>query len=277
MILTEAGTSPLRVGLLGWGAIGRGVAEQIEASTRAGDRSVVLSAVASRFSDGSTHPLAVAAEEIGTSCDVVVEAAGPDALRVHGERCLTAGADLLVVSIGALMDTRLLEQLISAGPGRPHLCSGAIGGLDLLAAARNYGPIQRIVLETTKPGATLVRDWMSDDLRRDLLYPSPGSNSVECFRGTVADAVQRFPESLNVSAALALAAGDDSVVEVAVIGSSTATTNTHDITIDSAAGQYRFSISNRPSPTNPRSSHITAWAVVRSLRSLAGCERMAFR
>ncbi len=271
------GGHQLRVGLLGWGAINQGVAAQIAASSQAGDESLLVSAVASRFSAGFPHPLSVPASQLADHCDVVVEAAGPDALREHGEQYLAAGADLLIVSIGALMDGSLLDRLVSTKPGRPYLCSGAIGGLDLLAAARDYGAIERVVLETTKPSATLARDWMSDELRRRLLEPTLDSEAVECFRGTVGDAVQRFPESLNVSAALALAAGDAAVVEVAVIGSPVATTNTHDITIDSAAGNYRFSISNRPSPDNPRTSHITAWSVVRSLRSLAGQERMAFR
>lgn len=266
---------PIRVGLLGWGTIARSVAEQLDRACDAGDESLTLTAVASRFSGDSPHELAVPAEELGRHCDVVVEAAGPDALREHGRACLDAGADLLVVSIGALMDQDLRHLLASTGPGQVYLCAGAIGGLDLLTAARDYGPIERVLLRTTKPSATLVRDWMGEELRQSLTDPSLGP--IECFRGPVAEAVERFPDSLNVSAALSLAVGDDSLVDVVVVGSPTTTSNTHDITVECAAGHYRFSIANTPSPDNPRTSHITPWAVVRSLRNLADTERMAFR
>jgi aspartate dehydrogenase len=262
-------TGPLRVGVLGWGAIGRTVGGQIAAASRDGDHTLELTAVASRFSRGQAHELAVDPAEIGKHCDVVVEAAGPDAVRRHGEACLRDGADLLVVSLGALMDDSLRRRLVDAGPCRILLCTGAIGGLDLLAAARMYGPVSRITLETTKPSAALEREWMSEELLHAL---RTSGEAVECFRGTVAEAVDLFPESLNVSAALAIASGDPAAVEVAVIGSPTAACNTHDITIEAASGSYRFSLANRPDPDNPRTSHITAWAVLRALRNRAGAQ-----
>ncbi|MGI9595872.1 MAG: aspartate dehydrogenase domain-containing protein [Acidimicrobiales bacterium] len=259
--------APLRVGILGWGAIGRELGQAIAAANAGGDETLELVAVSSRFTNDPVHRLAVEPEQLGLRCDVVVEAAGPAPLAVNAERWLTDGADVIVVSIGALVDDALHRRLIAAGPGRLLLCAGAIGGLDLLAAAELYGPIDEVRLETTKPSATLVRDWMDQPMLDAL---RSGERPVECFRGSVADAVELFPESLNVSAALGLAAGDFDAVEVVVTGSPNAGGNSHDISIDAASGQYRVSVCNTPSPTNPRTSHITAWSVLRSLRSLAG-------
>lgn len=255
----------VRVGILGWGAIGRQVATLITAgSADIATTTMDVAAVASRFRDGASHPLAVPMDELGDQCDVVVEAAGPEPLRTHAERYLRAGADVLAVSIGALVDDDLRSRLTTAGPGRLLLCSGAIGGLDLVNAARLYGPIDTIRLETTKPSASLVRDWMPQAMQDAL---AANREPVECFRGSVADAVRLFPESLNVSAALGLAAGDVDLVEVVVTGSPTATTNSHEITVAAASGTYRVAVDNTPSPTNPRTSHLTAWSVLRALQN----------
>lgn len=257
----------LRVGILGWGTIGQTLAHQIEAQTATGDRSLVLSAVTSRFTDGTPHALAVPAGDLAGHCDVVVEAAGPDAVRDHAESCLAGGVDVVLLSLGALADDHLRSTLINAGPGRLVLCSGAIGGVDMIEAARLHGEVHKILIETTKPAAVLERDWMTDEFRATL---RSSTAPVECFRGSVAEAVTRFPESLNVSAALAMAAGRFDVVEVVVIGSPTATGNVHTISVEADSGSYRFSVTNTPSPDNPKTSHVTAWAALRSLRSLAG-------
>lgn len=265
--MTAVATDGLRVGILGWGTIGQALAGQIEAHNTAGDGSLEVSAVASRFSDGAAHPLAVPADELGRHCDVIVEVAGPQAVRDHVESYLAGGTDVVLLSLGALADPKVRSVLLTAGPGRLTFCSGAIGGLDIIEAARLHGRVRQIRIETTKPTAVLERDWMPSELRAAL---RTGIEPVECFRGTVAEAVTRFPESLNVSAALALAAGCFEVVEVTVIGSPTTTTNTHDITVEADSGTYRFAVTNSPSPDNPKTSHVTAWAALRSLHNLAG-------
>ena len=43
--------------------------------------------------------------------DVVLECAGHQAVRDHGIRCLEAGADLVLTSIGALVDDALRADL----------------------------------------------------------------------------------------------------------------------------------------------------------------------
>ena len=72
------------------------------------------------------------------AADLLVEAAGHAALAGLGPSAVAAGTDLLAVSAGALADAALLAAL-SAGPGRVHLCTGAVGGLDVLGAAARMG------------------------------------------------------------------------------------------------------------------------------------------
>ena len=44
-------------------------------------------------------------------CQLVVEAAGQESVRVYGERVLQGGMDFLVTSIGSLTDDALFEKL----------------------------------------------------------------------------------------------------------------------------------------------------------------------
>ncbi|MCH9806037.1 aspartate dehydrogenase, partial [bacterium] len=143
--MSEVAVRNLQVGILGWGAIGQTLAGQITDRTRDGaiaGCSLEVSAVASRFSGGTAHPLMVPADELGDHCGVIVEAAGPQAVRDHVEPYLAGGTDVVLLSLGALADPDLRSSLLAAGPGRLAFCSGAIGGLDIIEAARLHGRVR---------------------------------------------------------------------------------------------------------------------------------------
>ena len=93
---------------------------------------------------------------------------------------------------------------------------------------------------------------------------------VTCFSGSARGAVGLFPASVNVAAALAVAAGSWEAVRVDVVGDPTTTRNTHVIDVTAESGDYRFQISNHPSAQNPRSSQVVPFAVLRALGVLAG-------
>jgi aspartate dehydrogenase len=118
--------------------------------------------------------------------DVIVEAAGPQALAEHGVRALGI-ADVWTVSGTALADAQLFEELQKAGASSGHrlrLVSGAIAGLDGVAAAA-------------------VDPSMQLDLSIDLAPGDAPAGTV--FTGTVREAAKRYPDSVNVAVAAALA------------------------------------------------------------------------
>ena len=118
--------------------------------------------------------------------DLIVEAAGPQALAMHGARAL-AIADVWTVSGAALADDRLFQDLESVGRKSGHrlrLVPGAIAGLDGVAAAA-VDPAVELHLELDLPPG--------DSPRRVL------------FKGTAREAAQRFPDGVNVAVAAALA------------------------------------------------------------------------
>ena len=205
--------------------------------------------------------------DLADGADIVVEAAGQQALADHGERYLRASSRLLVVSVGALVDDELFQRLRDAGGNRLHLTSGAIGGLDLLRAAAWAGPLDTVTLTTTKQPASLVESWMDDDLVSGL---RDGREEIVVFDGPAREAVARFPRSINVAATLALTVGSWDLVRVRLVADPTVEFNRHEIEVTGITGRYRFSVENRPSSDNPRTSAIVANAVLQGLAELCG-------
>jgi len=258
---------PLRVGLLGWGSIGAEVGRAIRRGEIAGVELVAVAATHRHDDLDDLDVTQVTPLELAEHADLVVEAAGQQALVEYGPALLSSGVDLLVVSVGALADDTLFERLMSVGGGRLMISTGAIGGIDLLSACRQLGRIDDVHLTTTKPSNVLVQAWMDDETKRRL---EDGAGVVTCFSGSAREAVGLFPASVNVAAALAVATGSWDPVRVDVVGDPAATRNTHVIDVSAESGDYRFEINNRPSPHNPRSSQVVPFAVLRALGVLAG-------
>jgi aspartate dehydrogenase len=204
-------------------------------------------------------------QEAVEAADVVVECAGSTALLVAVEPVLAAGRDLLVTSVGVLLDPRLHERLATLGPGRLRCTHGAIGGLDLLASAASAGGIDRAVLRTTKTPASLVQPWM-DAAETERVRGA--TEDVLVFAGTPVEAAKLFPQSLNVAAALALAIGDPEVVRVELHADPAAQLTTHRIEASGSQGSYVFEVQNRPTPDNPRTSAVVPYSILRTLSGL---------
>lgn len=250
----------LRVGVLGCGAIGRVVAAGLAAGDVPG---ACLAGVVTR--SPVTGLPARRLPELLAECDLIVETAGQQAVRDHGTAVLAAGVDLLVVSVGALADPTLAEALNAAGPGRIFYTSGAIGGLDLLAAARRQGPFGHVRLTSTKKPATLAQPWMDAGMLQRL---ETATEPFDVYRGTAREVPAKFPKSTNVAACVALATRTWEA-EIVVRADPAATMTQHTIEAEGAYGRYRFDICNVPDRSNPATSMVVPYAVLRSVATLA--------
>lgn len=262
----EAG-AVLRVGLLGRGSIGGPVIRALQAGEVPG---AVLAGVVTSTGAAPTPPDGevpiCSLEDLIDRADVIVEAAGQKPLAVHGPAIIAAGVDLLVLSVGALVDAELRRTLRS-GPGCLLICSGAIGGLDLLRAVAVNGGLHQVTMTSTKLPGTLIQDWM-DGETVDLLRSA--TKPMVVLRGSPLEVARAFPKSANVAAAVGLAASSWDVVEVVMKADPAATVTRHVIEIDSDSGRYRFDIAHRPHPDNPATAAVVPLAVLRSLGDLAG-------
>lgn len=253
-----------RIGVLGHGAIGSRVAAEIAKGHVSG---ATLSGIIVRGTlQGAPAPQLSISEALA-QCDLIVECAGQQALVDHGQRTLGAGVDLLMTSIGAMADSDLAARLRKAGPGRLFYTSGAVGGLDLLAAGARMGQYQHVQVTTRKLPSTLIQPWMEPQQVQQL---KRGSEVCEVFSGSSREAARYFPRSLNVVAAVALAINDWDKVSVELIADPTANLTEHHISAQGASGEYSFSTKNQPALENPRTSGVVPYAVLRSLQSITG-------
>lgn len=318
----------LQVGLLGHGAIGSAVAAGLEAGK------VEKAELAAVLDPWAPHPsLGVdSLPELLDASDVVVEAAGHDALREHGCEVRSAGMDLLVVSVGALADEELYKDLLAAGgsnAGKPdaggpdaaepddsegqslepppnsggklYITTGAIGGFDTLKAVALAGAINRVEMISRKPAANLVRPWMDEALRKKLLAEASGkvmaasagkageeggqghgetatrgadakeasaAGEIVAFSGLAREACRLFPQSANVCATLSLATLGFDKTQATMVGDPDRKRVRHEIRVEAESGIYEFAFENVTSPSNPKTSAIVPYAVLRGLSSL---------
>jgi aspartate dehydrogenase len=248
----------MRVGLIGLGAIGRGVLELLKDE----DQIEIVGALvadAAKPRHKSDRPIFLeVADLLHAGPDVVVEAAGHEALRCYGPAVLGAGIDLLMVSVGALADPATERAIVAAacaGNSHARVVSGAIGGLDALAAAA-VGGLTRVTHTTRKPAHALLPQSEAAGL----------SEPRQLFHGSAREGVLRFPESINVAAAVSLAGMGFDQTRVCVIADPSIDRNRHEVVVEGTFGQLRFEISNVPTDANPRTGRLVAMSVVHALR-----------
>ena len=158
------GMLDVRLALVGTGAIGSYLLDAISSGAGGpveivsiadvGERAEELARLADRVGC-AWHTDAAAV--LGDEPQIVVEAASPHVVRGFAGGWLAGGVDVLVMSVGALADPTLLAELtrVADAAGRHvYVPSGAVGGLDVLRAAR-IGGLDSVQLTTTKPPRAL--------------------------------------------------------------------------------------------------------------------------
>lgn len=194
--------------------------------------------------------------------ELVVEAAGHAAVASVLPGILAAGIPALPASTGALADDALLARLAEAarsGGSRLIVPSGAVGGLDYLAALRETDEAS-VRYTSRKPPAA----W-APELEAAGLSERAASEEIVLYEGTAREAARLYPKNLNVGLTIALAAGQERV-RVRIVSDPQAAGNTHEIETESALGSARLAFVNAPSPTNPKTSALTAASLIAAIR-----------
>jgi aspartate dehydrogenase len=257
----------LRVGIAGFGAIGRAVA----AGFADGVEGMRLVAVGARDHAKARAALPPALDGVAVTdpaalaeqADVIVECAPAAALRGIAEPALRAGRTLVVLSCGALLANDHLIALARHHGGRILVPTGALIGLDAVFAAAQ-GTIHSVRMTTRKPpnglaGAPYLAEHgiVLDGLTAPLCV----------FEGTAREAARGFPANLNVAVALSLAGIGPDRTRLEIWADPAVSRNTHSITVDADSARLSMTIENVPSE-NPRTGRITALSVIALLRKM---------
>jgi aspartate dehydrogenase len=183
----------------------------------------------------------------------VVEAASQEAVKEHAEKLLERGYNLMIMSVGALVDEGLFHRLKKAAEKsgvKIILPSGAIAGLDGLRSAA-VGKIREVTLTTTKP----PKGFDMELAEAKVLYT-----------GDAAEAVRKFPKNVNVAATLSLAGIGFEKTKVKLVADPGVAENRHEISVKGEFGEMDVRVSNLPSPSNPRTSYLAAMSAVAAIR-----------
>ncbi|MGH7830189.1 MAG: aspartate dehydrogenase [Candidatus Binatia bacterium] len=268
-----------RIGLLGCGSIGITIAERLQRDPSIHARLVCLfdqdRTRAERFKLKLSEDSCVATsfeEFLALPFDLLLECASQEAVRDCAEQALRAGKDLLIMSVGALMDEALCRRLFSVATEESknlYFPSGAIGGLDLVRAARE-GRIYEVVLTTSKSPVALAG---APYFQKTGTSPGDIHERKTLYEGPAKEAVELFPSNVNVAAALSLAGVGGQKTIVKVVADPELNVNVHEIDVQGDFGTAKFTIRNLPHPKNPKTSYLAALSAIETLRRISLTKR----
>jgi aspartate dehydrogenase len=268
--------NPMRVGLAGFGTVGRDLARRLDGGAIPAARLTAISArdlekagAASR--DLAVPPKVVPVAELPEHADTIVECATGEALSEIATAALGAGKTLIAVSVGAIAAQPEILDLAEAHGGRLLIATGALPGLDSIRAAAE-GEIRFVKLTSRVRPDSLVHEAYILDKGFDLTRPLEAP--VKVFEGTAGEAAAAFPRHFNVAVTLSLAGIGFDKTQVEVWADAEIQGAVHRIQVDAADISLDLESRNRPSETNPRTSRAVAPSIMATLRSLVAPVRI---
>lgn len=262
-----SGGDKLRIAFVGWGAIARRAAELLVSR----GSNVAVVGVGTRRAPLSDRGLPPGASWLPSSNalrdiapDIVIEAAGREAVEPWGKAAIQLGSTFIVCSTSAFTDDALLQRMIAEAErskGRILLPSGALGGLDALAAAGCL-MLDSVVHRIVKPPIA----WRGT-LAEELVDLGKMKTAQVFFTSTARDVAARFPANANVAVISALAGLGLDRTEVQLVADPAIVRNCHHLEARGDFGVLKVIIENQPLAANPKSSELTALSLVRVIES----------
>ncbi len=247
----------MNLGIIGCGAIGTDVAD---AADKMNEISKILlfdidKNASIKLSKKIKKSESSNLDEILNKADIVFEGASQQAVQEYSEKILEAGKDLIIMSIGGLLDDSFrnkLEKIALKNGCKIYIPSGAIFGIDGLASA-SIGGLDEVTLVTTKPPESFGKKFE----KRKVL-----------FEGKAKDAIKKFPKNINVAASVSLAGIGFNETMVEIVADPVATRIHHKILAHGKFGRLRAEVENMPNPKNPKSSYLASLSAISTLKKI---------
>jgi aspartate dehydrogenase len=196
--------------------------------------------------------------------DMVIEAAGRAAVEPWGLAALRHAGCLVVSSTSAFCEEGLLERLIAcAEQHRSQILvpPGALAAVDALSAA-SILPLREVTHRIVKPPAA----WVGTPAE-GLVKLAALTQAEVFFEGSARDAARQFPANANVAAIIALAGVGLDRTRVQLVADPNIGGNGHQLQAQGDFGTLDMKIENHSLAANPKSSELTALALVRIIEN----------
>lgn len=250
--------------LVGFGAIGSSVFKRAQGWAGLRITHVVVPAGKVDAIQQQLGHAAHAVAQVPKGAALVLECAGHAALVEHVLPALERGVECAVLSIGALSEPGLPEQLEAAaaqGQTRLHLLAGAIGGVDAIAAARQDGLDELIYIGRKPP-----QGWRGTPAE-DVVNLDSLSEPTVILEASAREAARLYPKNANVAATLSLAGLGLDRTRVRLIADPGVTENIHEYEVRGRFGEMRVTMRGKPLAENPKTSALTVLSALRFLHN----------
>jgi aspartate dehydrogenase len=258
----------VRVGILGCGAIGSRIARSIK--TECDEQAYVTALFDINPAKAENLQKAIPQkniikktyQEFLSHCDLVIEAVNaPDTnLLVH--QALLANKDVLIMSVGKFINSDAIFKLARKQGVRVLVPSGAVAGIDAIKAAA-LGKIHSVTLTTRKPVYGFADNAYVQARRINL---SQIKKETILFDGSVKEAVECFPQNINVAATIALASKAKDKLRIKISTSPEFKVNSHEIEVIGEFGRMVTKTENVVCPDNPKTSYLAVLSAIETLK-----------
>lgn len=254
------------IGIVGCGTIGRAILGAVAE----GRLPVAVAGVASRTQATAEQFLATLPEPpplldletVIRRSELVIEAAGGHLVAELAERAFGAGRDLMVISVGALLEQSHLMDLAREKNCRLLLPSGAIAGIDAIKGACE-GEVEHVTITTRKPPSSIAD---APYIRENNISLDGLKEETEIYSGPVREACKGFPANVNVAACVSLAGlGPDRTI-IRILAVPGLERNCHTIEVVGEFGRLSITIENARTVENPATGKLTAMSIIRTIR-----------
>jgi len=258
----------VRIGVVGCGAIGRGVSLFIDKKLKKFASVYALAdkdVIAAKRLQSKLHSRAFIydIDTLVKKVDLVIETASVEAAQKILKKILFYKKDTIILSVGALINNLDLLEKAKKKNIKIYIPSGAICGVDGIGAL-SMGVIKKIYLITSKPPRGLMG---ASYLQKKRINLSNLKKEKIIFTGGVKEAIKYFPKNINVAATLLLASSSANI-RVCIKADPRIKSNIHRIILKSKEANLNINIENIPSKTNPKTSALTVLSTQYLLKSI---------
>lgn len=255
----------MKVGIIGCGFIGSEVAHFVEG--RKDFKLIGLNDIdKSKASDlikklKRNKPKFMDLNNLIKKSDLIVESAHKNVIKdiLKNKNLAKKNKKLLIMSTGGLIkNLNLLKKIKNCEILLP---SGAIAGLDAIKSVS--GRIKSLTLTTTKPIKGLEGAPYIAKNRIDI---KNFQDKKIIFWGSLKEAVEGFPQNINVAATLFLASKFNGI-KVKIVADPNTEYNTHEIEAVGDFGIINITANNLPSK-NPKTSYLAVLSAIQAIKNI---------